>query len=135
MDASPPATPDWSPAILLNTSPISVPEMPTVPALFHTATLFEHVADPTPNGIGIELPEAMPPLLPSVVTAPPLVLASPEGRVKLLVDGDPAAIDASPPAAPGQVASCLVECLSNVGAGDACCSCIIQYGHAFWACG
>ncbi len=67
-----------------------VPETPAVPALLHVAMLFEHVADPTPDGIGMELPKAMLPLLPSIVTAPLLVLPSPKVRVKLLVDSDPA---------------------------------------------
>ncbi len=69
IDPSPPAAPDELPAILLNASPMSVLEMPAVPAAFHTATLFEHVADPTPDGIGMEFPKAMLPLLPSIVTA------------------------------------------------------------------
>ncbi len=80
-----------------------VPEMPAVPAAFHTATLFEQVADPTPDGIGMELPKAMLPSLPSIVTAPLLVLPSPKVRVKLLVDGDLETVDTSSPAAPNKL--------------------------------
>ncbi len=99
IDISPPAASGKSPAVLPNSFPVLVPEMPAVPALFHTATLVEHVAGLMPNGIWMELPEDMLLSLPSVVTAPLLVLPSPEGRVKLLVDGGPETVDASPPAA------------------------------------
>jgi hypothetical protein len=78
------------------------PKMPAVPASFHMATLPEHVADPTPNEIGMESSEAMLLLLPSFVKASLLVLPSLEIRVKLLVDGD-LEIDASPPAAPNKL--------------------------------
>ncbi len=96
IDASSPAASDESPAVLSNASPMS---MLVVPALFGTAMLFGHVADPAPDGIGMESLEAMLPLLPSIVTAPLLMSPSPKVRVKLLVDGDPEAIGASPPAA------------------------------------
>ncbi len=49
------------------------------------------------------MPEAMLPLLPSVVSAPLLVLPSPKVRVKLLVDGGLETINASPPAAPDKL--------------------------------
>jgi hypothetical protein len=88
---------------------MSVPEMPAVPVSFHRATLFEHVADPMPDGIGLESPKAMLLLLPSVITAPLLMSPSPEGRVELLVDGDPAAIDASPLAAPNKLPAILLN--------------------------
>ena len=48
------------------------------------------------------VPQAILLSLPSIVTAPLLVLPSPEVRVKLLVDGNPETIDASPPAAFGK---------------------------------
>jgi hypothetical protein len=94
IDIYPPAIPSELPVIMLDVPPMWVLEMSAVPALFHTARLFDHVADPMPDGIRIELPEAMLPLLPSVVTTPLLVLLSPEVGVKLLVDGDPETIDA-----------------------------------------
>jgi hypothetical protein len=63
-------------------------------------SLPEFVAVPTPNEIMMEPPEAVLPLQPSIVTAPPLVLPTPKARVKilpLLVDDDPEIIDTSPP--------------------------------------
>ncbi len=108
-DIFPPAAPSKLPVITLDVPPMLVLEMSAVPALFYTAMFFEHVADPTSNGIGIELPEAMLPLLPSVVTAPPLMLPSPKVRVELLVDGDPETIDASPPAAPDKLPAILLN--------------------------
>jgi hypothetical protein len=101
IDIFPPAAISKSPVITLDVPSMLVHEESAVPAWSHMATLFEHVADP--NGIGIERPEAMLLLLPSVVTAPPLALPSPEGRVKLLGGGDPETIDASPPVAPNEL--------------------------------
>jgi hypothetical protein len=75
--------------------------MPSVPVLLFDATLPELVTMPTPNEMVMEPPEAVLPLTPSIVTAPLLVLPSPEARVKiplLLVDDDPEMIGASPPA-------------------------------------
>jgi hypothetical protein len=49
------------------------PNMPAVPALlFVTATLLALVALPTPDEIVMEQPEAILPLVPAIVTAPPL---------------------------------------------------------------
>jgi hypothetical protein len=62
-----------------------------------------------PNAIGMESPKAMLPLLPSVVTALPLVLPFPKGKVKLLVDGVPATIDAKLPAAPDKLPAILLN--------------------------
>jgi hypothetical protein len=80
------------------------PNMPAVPALlFNMATLPELVAVPTPDEMVMELPEAVPPSPPSIVTDPLLMLPSPKARVMLLpllVDDNPKVIDASPPAAP-----------------------------------
>jgi hypothetical protein len=99
IDIFPQEDPSKSPVITLDASPMLVLEMSAVPASFHTATLFEHVANLTPNGIGMESSEAMLPSLPSVVTAPPLVSSSPKVRVELLVDGGLETVDTSPPAA------------------------------------
>jgi hypothetical protein len=82
---------------------MSVQEMPAVHASFNTAMLFGHVADPTPNGIRMESPKAVLPLPPSVVSAPLLLLPSPEVRVKLLVNGGLVTIHASPPTAPNKL--------------------------------
>ncbi len=68
-------------------------------------SLLEFVAVPTPNEMVMELPEAVLPSPPSIVTAPLLVLPSPKARVKippLLVDGDPETISASLPAGRGK---------------------------------
>ncbi len=62
----------------------AIAEMPAVPASLHTAALPEHVANPTPNGIGNGAPKAILPSLPSIITAPSLVTPSPKVRVKLL---------------------------------------------------
>jgi hypothetical protein len=65
------------------------------------SSLLEFVAVSTPNEMVTEPPEAVLPSLPSIVTAPLLVLPSPKVRVKiapLLVDGNPETIDASLPA-------------------------------------
>jgi hypothetical protein len=79
------------------------PNMPSVPVLlFDTATLPKLVAVPMPDEMVMEPPEAVLPLVPTTVTAPPLVLPSPKARVKLpslLVNDGPETIDASPLAA------------------------------------
>jgi hypothetical protein len=81
--------------------------MPAVPALLlNTATLPKLLAMPTPNEMETELPKAILPLLPLIVTAPLLVLPFSDTRVKLppLLDaGVPETIDASPPAAPDKL--------------------------------
>jgi hypothetical protein len=80
------------------------PNMPTVPALLiNRAVLPKLVAVPMPDEMVMEPSEAVLPLLPLIVTAPLLMLPSPEARVKLLlllVDDDQLMINASPPAAP-----------------------------------
>jgi hypothetical protein len=82
-------------------------DMPAVPALLVNMMMFPQlVAVPMPNEIVMELPKAVLPLLPSIVTAPPLVMPSPKARVKLLlllVADNPEMIDASPPAAPNEL--------------------------------
>ena len=79
-----------------NISPVSA-------LLFDMATLPKLVAVSTPNEIVMETTKAVLPSLPLIVTAPLLMLPSPEARVKLLlllVDDDQLMINASPPAAP-----------------------------------
>jgi hypothetical protein len=86
--------------------------------LVDTATVPELVGMQTPNELVMEPPKAALPLHPSIVTAPPLVLPSPEARVKilpLLVDDNPEMIDASPPADSDKCHH--TERPSNVGAG------------------
>jgi hypothetical protein len=83
------------------------PNTPAVPALLiDTATHTKLVAVPMPNEVVMELPEAVISLLPLIVTAPTLVLPSPEARVKillLLVDDNSETFDTSPPAAPNKL--------------------------------
>jgi hypothetical protein len=87
-------------AVAMASVEAAIAEMPAVPASLHTSALPEHVANPTPDLIGMDLPKAILPLLPLIVMAPPLVSPSPKVRVKLLFDGDPKAMDIFPPAAP-----------------------------------
>ena len=83
------------------------PDTPAVPALLvNTTTILELVAMSMPNEMVMEPPEAALPLLPLIVTVPPLVLPSPEARVKLppmLVDVNPETIDPTPLAAPDEL--------------------------------
>ncbi len=76
-----PLSPTFAVPVFNNRSP----NMPIVPALLiNMAMLHKIVAMPTPNEMVMEPPEAVLPSTPSIVTAPPLVLPSPEARVKLM---------------------------------------------------
>jgi hypothetical protein len=83
------------------------PNTTTVPALLvNTATLPKLVDVQMPNKMVMEPPKAVVPSLPSIVTAPPLVLPSSEARVKtplLLVTYNLETIAASPPDAPNKL--------------------------------
>ncbi len=77
-----PLSPTFTVPVFNNESP----NTPTVPVLLvDTVMLPKLLAVPTPNEVMMEPPEAVLPLMSSIVTAPPLVLSSPEARVKILL--------------------------------------------------